>query len=119
MFMLKNLKIEAKRTRSIVWKFISKRSEHVYIQNLNIEAKRSKFTLNCESSEAKRTYLIVKKIYFEAKRTCLYKKKNLNIKVIRTDSLVRKFISKRSEHVYIKDFKYWSEAKQVNIKMWI
>ncbi len=52
MFILKNLKIEAKRTRSIVWKFISKRSEHVYIQNLNIEAKRSKFILNCESSEA-------------------------------------------------------------------
>ena len=24
--------IEAKRTRSIVWKFISKRSEHVYIK---------------------------------------------------------------------------------------
>ncbi len=45
--------------------------------------------------------------------------KNLNIEVIRTDSLVRKFISKQSEHVYIKDFKYQSEAKQVNIKMWI
>jgi hypothetical protein len=43
--------------------------------------------------------------------------KKLNIEVIRTDSLVRKFISKQSEHVYIKDFKYRSEAKQVNIKM--
>ena len=53
----------------------------MYIQNLNIEAKQSKFTLNCESSEAKRTCLIVKK-----------------------------FISKRSEHVYIKEFKYRSEA---------
>ncbi len=72
MFILKNLKIEAKQTRSIVWKFISKRSEHVYIQNLNIEPKQSKFILNCESSEAKPTCLIVKKNYFEAKRTCLY-----------------------------------------------
>jgi hypothetical protein len=36
--------------------------------------------------------------------------------VKRTDSLVRKFISKRSEHVYIKDIKYRSEAKQINIK---
>ena len=34
MFILKNLKIEAKRTRSIVRKFISKRSEHVYIKEL-------------------------------------------------------------------------------------
>ncbi len=96
--------IEAKRTPSIVGKFISKRSEHVYIkefknrseantfdsvkfiskrsehlyiQNLNFEAKRSKFILNCESSEEKRTCLIVKK-----------------------------FISKRSDNVYIKEFKY-------------
>jgi hypothetical protein len=78
---------------------ISKRSEHVYIKELNIEAKRSKLMLNCESSEAKRTCSIVEKIiwkrrehvhivkfkyrseantfvsskiYFEAKRTCLY-----------------------------------------------
>ena len=43
--------------------------------------------------------------------------KNLNIEAKRTDSLVRKFISKRSENVYIKDFKYRSEAKQVNMKM--
>jgi hypothetical protein len=42
--------------------------------------------------------------------------KNLNIEVERTDSLVLKFILKRSEHVYIKDIKYRSEAKQVNIK---
>jgi hypothetical protein len=45
--------------------------------------------------------------------------KNLNIEAKRTDSLVRKFISKRNENVYIKDFKYRSEAKQVYIKMWI
>ena len=43
--------------------------------------------------------------------------KNLNIEAKQTDSLVRKFISKRSENVSIKDFKYRSEAKQVNIKM--
>jgi hypothetical protein len=52
--------IEAKRTRSIVRKFISKRSEHVFIKEFNIEAKRSKLMLNCESSEAKRTCSIVK-----------------------------------------------------------
>ncbi len=51
------------------------------LKNLNIEAKRSKLMLNCESSEAKRTCWIVKKI-----------------------------ISKRSEHVYIEEFKYRSEA---------
>ena len=44
-------------------------------KNLNIEAKRSKLMLNCESSEAK--------------RTC---------------SIVEKIISKRSEHVYIEEF---------------
>ena len=48
-------------------------------KNLNIEAKRSKLMLNCESSEVKR-------------------------------SIVEKIISKRSEHVYIEEFKYRSEA---------
>jgi hypothetical protein len=42
MFILKNIKIEAKRTRSIDRKFISKRSEHVYINELKIEAKRTR-----------------------------------------------------------------------------
>ncbi len=87
------------------------------LKNLNIEAKRSKLMGNCESSKAKRTCLIVKKI-----------------------------ISKRSEHVYIEEFKYWgeanmfvsskiyfvakrtclylrikyrSEAKKININLWI
>jgi hypothetical protein len=46
---------EAKRTCSIVNKFISKRSEHVYIKNLNIEVKRIKLVLNCGSSEVRRT----------------------------------------------------------------
>jgi hypothetical protein len=51
------------------------------LKNLNIEAKQRKLMLNCESSEAK--------------RTC---------------SIVEKIISKRSEHVYIEEFKYQSEA---------
>jgi hypothetical protein len=52
-------------------------------KNLNIEAKRSKLMLNCESSEAQRTCLIVEKI-----------------------------ISKRSERVYIEKFEYRSEANR-------
>jgi hypothetical protein len=52
-------------------------------KNLYIEAKRSKLMLNCESSEAKRTCQIVEKI-----------------------------ISKRSEHVYIEEFEYRSEANR-------
>ncbi len=39
----------------LVRKFILKGSEHVYIKDLNFEAKRSKLILNCESSEAKRS----------------------------------------------------------------
>jgi len=51
------------------------------LKNINIEAKRSKLMLNCESSEGK--------------RTC---------------SIVEKIISKRREHVYIEEFNYRSEA---------
>ncbi len=54
-------------------------------KNLNSEAKRSKLMLKCESSEAK--------------RTC---------------STVEKIISKRSEHVYIEEFKYRSEANRLD-----
>ncbi len=54
------------------------------LKNLNIEAKQSKLMLNCESREAKRTCSIVEKIN-----------------------------SKRSEHVYIEEFKYRSEANTV------
>jgi hypothetical protein len=50
--------IEAKRIRSIVGKFISKRSEHVYIKEFK------------NQSEA--NTLDSLKIYFEAKQTCLY-----------------------------------------------
>ena len=53
------------------------------LKKLNIEAKRSKLVLNCESSEAK--------------LTC---------------SIVEKIISKRSEHVYIEEFEYRSEANR-------
>jgi len=52
-------------------------------KNLNIEAKGSKLMLNCESSEGKRIRSIVEKI-----------------------------ISKRSEHVYIEEFKYRGEANR-------
>jgi hypothetical protein len=38
-----------------------------------------------------------------------------DIEAKRTPSIVGKFISKRSEHVYIKEFKYRSEVKQVDI----
>jgi hypothetical protein len=67
--------IEAKRTRSIEIKVISKRSKHVYITKRNIKAKRRKLILNCESSEANM----------------------LN---------GEKFIAKRSEPFFIKEFKY-------------
>ncbi len=61
---------------------VSKRSESFHNDfPFDIEAKRSKLILNCESSEAK--------------RTC---------------SMVKNFISKRSEHVYIKEFNHRSEA---------
>jgi hypothetical protein len=50
--------IKAKRTRSMVWKFISKRSKHFYIKELK------------NLSEANRFDSL--KIYFEAKRTLLY-----------------------------------------------
>jgi hypothetical protein len=53
------------------------------LKNLNSEAKQSKLMLNCESSKTK--------------RTC---------------STVEKIISKRSEHVYIEEFEYRSEANR-------
>ncbi len=49
--------------------------------------------LNCESSEAKRS----EAKRSEAKRTC---------------SIVEKNFSKRSEHVYIEEFEYRSEANR-------
>jgi hypothetical protein len=58
------------------------------LKNLNIEAKRSQLMLNCESSEAKQICLIVEKI-----------------------------ISKRSEHVYIEEFKHRSEANRFDSKL--
>ena len=73
--------IEAKRTLSIALKNFPKRANMFILKNLIIEAKRSNLILNCESSEAK--------------RTC---------------SIVKKTISKRSEHVYIEEFKYRSQA---------
>ena len=75
-------------------------------------------------NEAKRSESFDNDVFFdiEAKRTCskvgkfiskrsehLYIK-DLKIKAKRTHSIVGKFISKRSEHVYIKEFKNRSEA---------
>ena len=40
-----------------------------------------------------------------------------NIKTKQTASIASKLFSKRSENVYIKEFKYRSEAKQVDIKL--
>ena len=42
---------------------------------------------------------------------------SLDIEAKRTRSIVRKFISKRSEHVYLKELKNRSEAMVVNIKL--
>jgi hypothetical protein len=42
---------------------------------------------------------------------------NFKIEAKRTRSIVRKFISKRSEHVYIKELKNRSEAKQLSMKL--
>jgi hypothetical protein len=64
--------IEAKR-RSIVGKIISKRSEHVYIKEFKNRSEANTF----DSS----------KIYFEAKRTCLFLM-NLKIEAKRTISTV-------------------------------
>ena len=43
--------------------------------------------------------------------------KKLNIEAKPMLLIVWKFISKRSEHAYIKEIKYQSEAKQINIKL--
>jgi hypothetical protein len=51
-----------------------------------------------------------KTVDFEAKRKCLYLKK-LDIEAKRTRLIVRKFISKRSEYVYIIEFNDRSESK--------
>jgi hypothetical protein len=60
------------------------RSDHVYIGKIKYRSVSNycKLIANCEPSKAKRTRLIV-----------------------------NKFISKRSEHVYVKNFKKQSEAK--------
>ncbi len=57
------------------------------LKNLNIEAKRSKLMLNCESSEAKRTCSIGEK--FISKRSEHVYLEELNIEAKRTRSLVR------------------------------
>ncbi len=69
------------------------------LKNLNIEAKRSKLMLNCESSEPNRTCSIVEKNI--SKRSEHVYIEEFKYQAKRTRLLVRKFISKRSEHVYM------------------
>ncbi len=42
---------------------------------------------------------------------------SLDIEAKQTRLIVRKFILKQSEHVYLKELKNRSEAKQINIKL--
>jgi hypothetical protein len=56
--MLKRKSSEPNRTCLIVEKIISKRSEHVYIEEFKYRSEANTF--------------VSSKIYFEAKRTCLY-----------------------------------------------
>ena len=65
--------------------------------------------LNGMDIEAKRTCSIVEKKFQSGANMFILK--NLNIEAKQTRSLVRKFISKRSEHVYIKETKYRGKAK--------
>jgi hypothetical protein len=65
------------------------------LKKLNIEAKRSKLVLNCESSEAKLTCSIVEKII--SKRSEHVILKNLNIEAKRTGSIVILYLKKRKK----------------------
>ncbi len=82
MFILKNLNIEVRRTDSSVRTFILKPSEHVYIEDLNIEAKRSKLILKCESSE-----LVISQLH--------------NIEAKRTGSLVNLYLKLRKKRIFV------------------
>ena len=66
MFISKILKIEAKRTRSIVQKFISKGSEHVYINELKNRSEAN--TLDSFKIYFEANIFILKNLTIEAKR---------------------------------------------------
>jgi hypothetical protein len=99
MFILKNLNIEAKRTSSLVQKFISKRTNMFICKNLNIEAKRSKLMLNCECSEVKLICSIVE-TFFQSEAV-MFISKNLNIEVKRTGSIVILYFKKRKKQTFV------------------
>jgi hypothetical protein len=60
--------IEAKRTRSIVGKFILKRSEHVYIKKIKSGSEANTFDSLKIYFEAKRPCFILRNLKIEAKR---------------------------------------------------
>jgi hypothetical protein len=118
--------MEAKRTQWMVKKkyFLSEANIFIWCK-LNIEAKRSKLILNWESSETKRTCSMVKNLFRSEANMFIWCKLNIEAKrsklilnwvsseakrTCRTCSIVKKFISKRSEQVYNVEFKYPSEA---------
>jgi hypothetical protein len=98
---------EAPRTRSIVKKLISKRSEHFNIKDLNIEVKRSKLISNGEFSEAKRMYF--KKSYQRSVANTVFKKITL---AKRSERSYLKKLHKRSKNKlgFTKTRQYRSEA---------
>jgi hypothetical protein len=85
------------------------------LKNLNIEAKRSKLMLNCESSEAKRTCSIVKKLFRSEANMFILKNLNSEAKgrkltltcesseAKRTYLFLKIKLAKRSELVDIKN----------------
>jgi hypothetical protein len=87
---------EAKQTCSIVEKIISKRSEHVYIEEFKYRSEAKTF--------------VSSKIYFEVKRTCLYVR---NIEAKRRKLTLTCYLAKQSEHSYFKN--QMGEAKCIGL----
>jgi hypothetical protein len=79
------------------------------LKNLNIEAKRSKLMLNCECSEAKQTCSIVEKIILKRSEHVYIEELKYRSKA--NTFVSSKIYFEASEHVYIEEFKYRSEAK--------
>ncbi len=68
------------------------------LKKLNIEAKRSKLVLNCESSEAKLTCSIVEKLF--RSKANMFILKNLNIEAKRRGSIVILYLKKRKKQTF-------------------
>ncbi len=71
MFILKNLNIEAKRTCSLVRKFISKRSEQVYIKEFKYRNEANTFDSSKNLFRSEANMFILKNLNIEAKRSKL------------------------------------------------